>query len=518
MKNVKKLLLNTAALTATALAMKTVAVLYNVFLTEKIGSAGIGLFTLVMTVYAFIKTLGSSGLGLAGTRLSIDEKEKTVYHMRRLAFVGALLGCFAGAVLFFGAEAFSAIWIGNAETASALRILSASLPFVAVTACFGGYFTAVRKMALFAGITFSEQLIKIFFTVIFINAAPTVHDAINGIAAAIVISEAYSFSVSLCAYLFYGRERKALRKKGGFRKSFSRIAVPEAVGAWIRSALRTAEHLLIPVGLKRSGVSETEALASYGAIQGLALPVLLYPSSLLTSLSGLLVPEIAESKANGSEKHVRYIIGRVLSCALIFSMCVFSVMYVFPDHLSAAIYGTDEAERFIKILAPLIPVMYLDMTVDGMLKGLDKQMSVMRINILDSLFCVLLVIFLVPAKAVDGYIITIFLAECGNFLLSFRRLYKTVPAKIDVIPKVIKPLIASAASAALSRVALSGAELPCAWLLFFEISLSVVLYAVLISLFKCFTTEEKKWLFGIIGIDKRRDKTEYSKKDQNVRT
>ena len=139
MKNVKKLILNTAALTATSLAMKTVAVLYNVFLTDKIGTAGIGLFTLVMTVYAFIKTLGSSGLSLAGTRLSIDERDGTKHHMRSLVLLGAALGTSVGVLLYFGADLFASLWLSEPDTAGALRILSFSLPFVAMSACLGGY-------------------------------------------------------------------------------------------------------------------------------------------------------------------------------------------------------------------------------------------------------------------------------------------------------------------------------------------------------------------------------------------
>ena len=40
--------------------------------------------------------------------------------------------------------------------------------------------------------------------------------------------------------------------------------------------------------------------------------------------------------------------------------------------------------------------MYLDSIVDGILKGLDKQVSVMIINIIDLISSILLISFLLP--------------------------------------------------------------------------------------------------------------------------
>ena len=56
--------------------------------------------------------------------------------------------------------------------------------------------------------------------------------------------------------------------------------------------------------------------------------------------------------------------------------------------------------------------------VQSLLKGLDLQLSIMKINVIDSVLCVILVWFLVPKVALDGYIITIYVAEIINFILS----------------------------------------------------------------------------------------------------
>ena len=179
-------------------------------------------------------------------------------------------------------------------------------------------------------------------------------------------------------------------------------------------------------------------------------------------------------------------------------------MYVFSDHLSYAVYGSAEAAGFIRIIAPLIPIMYLDITVDGMLKGLDMQMSVMGINIIDSFLCVILVILLVPMWSVDGYVLTIYIAEIVNFILSYICLFRKCPPQTDIRSKIIKPLIAVLAAVTSSRLVFSQASLDYVSLAFCEIALSIVIYISLLLIFKCFTKEEMGWFMELAP--KRRER------------
>ena len=59
------------------------------------------------------------------------------------------------------------------------------------------------------------------------------------------------------------------------------------------------------------------------------------------------------------------------------------IFWCFSEELSNSIYSEANVSIFIKVLSPLIVLMYIDNIVDGILKGLDKQVAVMGINILD---------------------------------------------------------------------------------------------------------------------------------------
>lgn len=505
MQNIKKLFFTTIALTLTSFLMKTVAVWFNVYLTGLVGTVGMGIFQLIMTVYAMSKTLAYGGMNLAATRLCIDDFEHTRHSMRRLLLCAGLLGLFALCLLFSLSEFLSIFWIKTEHAALPLKILAFSLPFVSLSAAFNGYMTAARKMSRYSLIQLAEQLVKIGMTVFLVGKLKrlSVENTIARVCEAITISEIVSFSLALWCYLSdVYREKMKTEGKKGFLKRMARLAVPDALGAYIRSGLNTLEHLLIPIGIRKSGASADRAFSDYGIVQGMALPIVLYPSSILGVLSGLLVPEIAECKVKNNKVQQNYIINRVLNASIVFSMITTSVMLVFAKELSQVVYKSQDAAYFIALIAPLIPIMYLDMATDGMLKGLDKQLDIMKINVLDSVLCVVLVFLLVPRIAVDGYVITIYAAEIINFLCSFYKLGKASRLRLGWMKNFVKPLACSVLACILARNVLNGAsDSPLG--LTMAILLSVMVYLLLMRLCNGISREEVQWFTRILKKSKK---------------
>ena len=107
---------------------------------------------------------------------------------------------------------------------------------------------------------------------------------------------------------------------------------------------------------------------------------------------------------------------------LIFACVCAGVFALGATAVSNAVYHSDEAVLYIRILSPLVPIMYTDMVTDGMLKGLDQQVHSMNYNMIDSALCVILVATLLPKYSVKGYIFILYFSEILNFYLSLRRL------------------------------------------------------------------------------------------------
>ena len=64
MKKARAFLLNTMILTGTSLLLRTVGVTFTVYISNKVGAEGVGVYQLLMAVYAFGVTMATTGLGL----------------------------------------------------------------------------------------------------------------------------------------------------------------------------------------------------------------------------------------------------------------------------------------------------------------------------------------------------------------------------------------------------------------------------------------------------------------------
>ena len=507
MENARKIMTNTLILTGASFLMQTVGVSFNVWLTNKIGSVGIGMFQLIMTVYNLAVTLGCGGIRLASTRLTVESEargeavKKTVGRCILYAFVTGTLIAF---LLISLSDIAAKYWLSDMRTAEPLRILALSLPFVAMSSALNGYFTAVKKVFRYSAVRIAEQAVKIAIVTALMSRLLPLGTQYGSIAiiTGILLSEAFSFVILIILYSIEKQKYREKTQKSDLKRILH-IALPDVSGAGARSVLLTIEHLLIPKGFERSGSSASAALSVYGNIHGMVFPLLLYPSAILTSLSSLLIPEIASHREKKHYNQINYIISRVMKITLIFSIGAAGIFYIFADGLSFVIYGSDECVDYIKILSVLTPVMYCDMTVDGMLKGMDQQMHSMWYNIIDSALCVVLVYVLLPLFAVKGYIFILFASEIINFFLSLRRLIKVCEVNTDIAKEILIPLccIICASSSVSLLTKLSGFTVPYTK---FSVSVSVIgtvlLYLLFLYGFSCITREDIRWFSRSAGI------------------
>ena len=151
------------------------------------------------------------------------------------------------------------------------------------------------------------------------------------------------------------------------------MALPVAVSSYIRSALLTLEHILIPKGLMKHGSTGTEALSSYGVISGMVFPIIFFPMAFLTAFSSLLVPEVTRYKEVNDNKHIEYVTRRILRITIIFSFAVAGIFIYYSDMLGMMLYDSRQAGVYIRVFAALIPVMYVDNATDSVLKGLGSR-------------------------------------------------------------------------------------------------------------------------------------------------
>ena len=158
----------------------------------------------------------------------------------------------------------------------------------------------------------------------------------------------------------------------------------------------------------------------------------------------------------------------------------------YSDALGMRIYNSIDAGELLRVMSPLVIFMYLDHISDGMLKGLDKQNYVMKVNIFDASLSVIFAILLVPRFGIYGFVASIYVCECLNCAFSFGMLMCKTGFPLSIFHSLIAPTFSIIVAMWLST--LSGVILSAVGLyklsnsLIIGISLSTVYYYALLSL------------------------------------
>ena len=482
-ENTKRFFYNGILLTALGISMRTVSLFFNAFITRTIGAEGVGLYTVVNTVYGFSVTFATAGINLTVTRLVAsargEGREESVPRILSGAILYAL--CFstlATLVLYLGAGGFAAVVLGDERAASSLRILSPSLIPISLISVFSGYFIGVKKVARNAITQLIGQSFKIIATVWLcrVSAPLGVEKSAVMLSLGTTVTEIVCFAVIFVEFLI--DRRCGCRGRGADLISVAKVAAPLGVSAYIRQALLTVEHILIPKRLRVYGNTQSEALSAYGTLHGMALPMILYPMVTLSSFSGLLVPEFAERESAEDGAGMRRLAERAFGTTLVYAVLSAAILLVFSEELGYVVYKSRDAGIYIAALALVVPIMYLDHVTDSVLKGIGEQVYSMWVNITDSLLSIVLVWLLIPKMGIMGYAVCIIAMEAYNFTLSLIRLCKRIKFGIPFMATVVFPAISALVSGFLVKnlFICAGRETSPLWLAL-EIVFAVCVFA-----------------------------------------
>ena len=442
MTNKKRFIRDGIMLSLVALITRVVSMAFSAFLSGAVGSEGLGLFTLVMTVYSFALTLATSGVGLAVTRAVAADPERRRGTLGAALLYSAIFGSLSCFLLFTLAPLICRYLISSPEALPLLQILAISLPATSVTAALGGYFIGVRRVRANALVQIFSQLFRIVLSYALVagQGRGDSATALRLICLSVLITELSTLVLMAIQYFIDDSLHRSPLIKRGKLSEISSVALPLALSQYVRSALISIEHILIPKRLMHGGLSSSEALSGYGILHGMALPTLLLPMSPLSSFSGLLVPEFARDEAMGNRERMSRLTCRAIRITFTYASLAAAVIFTFSRELGEAIYSSAEAGRYLRILAPVIPIMYLDHVCDQILKGVGEQVYSMWVNIADSALSLVLVFFLLPPMGVPGYALVIILMEAFNFIMSARRLGKRISLRSAITWEMALPL------------------------------------------------------------------------------
>ncbi len=480
-------------LTGANLLLRLVSMSFQVYLSGRIGAAGVGLLQLILSVRMLAFTLGSAGVRTCALYLSAESLG------RGRGVRPVLSGCFqyglffalpTAAGLWLLTPRIAGSWIGNAAGEEALRAFALFLPIGCLNGVMTGLFTAAGRLRTLVAVEFLEQGCAMAVT--FALLSRWTGEARSCLAVALGASAASALSLGVLWVL--RREGAAGRGRPPYGR-IVRMALPVGLADDLRAGLNTVEQLIIPRRLALHA-GTVNAMADYGVLHGMVFPVLMFPAAILASLADLLVAEFSRCAGRRGQVRVRYLARQGLRVSWLFGVCAGGVLFASARPLAELLYHSEAAGACIRLYAPLLPILYLDGVVDAMCKGLGQQSANARYNLLTSLLDVAFLWLLLPRWGMGGYYFSFAATHLLNFALSLRRLAVTAKLRLSPAPALLAVLCGAAAALPpallTAREGLTGVLTPAGCYLLALLSLWL--------LFRVVGWRDILWLRGLLGL------------------
>ena len=484
---------NALMLTGVNLLLRLVSTCFQVFISARIGAAGVGLLQLVLSVAGMAMTAGIAGIRTTAMYLTAEElgrkQHSNVSWVLSGCFLYSLLfsGLVAGLTFFF-APSIAENWIGDLRTLGAIRLFAAFLPVACMTGVMTGYFTAAGRIGTLAAVEVAEQLCSIAVT-----ASALVFWAkgdIGRACQAVILGGCAGGILTLSALsVLHLRKKTKPGPRISVKKRLLTTALPLAAADDLKVGINTVENLMVP---KRLALFTGSALAQFGIVSGMVFPLLMFPACILYALADLLIPEMARCNAAGSCTRIRYLARRSLRVSLIYGIFSGGVLYTIARPLCQELYHNAQAGEFLRWYAMLAPMLYCDAIIDAMNKGLGQQKICVGFNIFTSAMDVVLLFVLLPKYGMTGYFISFFITHAINAALSLTLLLKTTGIHFR-----LQPMLAAAGSFFLALFLSSNVPFAAFQTVIFLLSALLLLYWT-----ETMRKEDGVWMISLLRIEK----------------
>ncbi len=417
----------TFILTATGFLCRFMGFFYRVFLSHTFGEEGVGLYQLIFPVYSLCFALTAAGLETAISRtvaqkISLRKKNEAREILILGLFISFILSCACTLILQHNAAYIAEKFLGDTRCEPLLIPLSYALPFAAIHSCISGYCYGMKETKIPALSQLIEQITRILSVYVFYmilvkkNSQIPITIAVLGLVIGEMASALYAARTLTRNSHPFSRLNVTYT---GFRHRFEELvplSLPLTANRVLINLLQSIEAISIPAKLQAHNHTTSEALSIYGVLTGMALPCILFPSAITSSISIMLMPTVAEIQTTNNRGEMLRIVKKVAgSCFILGLGCCF-IFLVLGNWMGTVLFGSPMAGKFIITLAWICPFLYTNSALLSVINGLGKTTFTFLINSLGLIIRIVSVFFAIPLLGIQGYLWGLLLSQlvvCG---------------------------------------------------------------------------------------------------------
>lgn len=372
----EKFIKSTIVLIIGGIITKILGMLNKVIMARYLGTEGLGIYMMILPSFILFLNISSFGFPVAVSKL-VSEDDR---NNKKLIFTSIIFVLFINFLLMifilFTAKYLSFNLLHEKRSYYAIMAISLVIPFASISGILRSYFFGRERMGPHVISHITEDIVRIIAMVI--GVPFFMHKGVEYAVCFVILTNIISEVTSILILFFFlpknfSLTRSDVKPSKIYLRDCLSISIPTTATRLIGSICYFLEPIILTGVLLYVGYPNSVIVREYGIISGYALPLILLPSFFSNAISQALLPVITKKYKMRDIAGVKRKIRQGIAYSLLIGIPLTIVLEMFPDKLLKLLYNTTSGVSYIRFLAPVCLLQYIQAPLASTLDALGMS-------------------------------------------------------------------------------------------------------------------------------------------------
>lgn len=387
---------------------KMLGMIIKIVTTRIIGSEGIGIYSLIMPTFMLLLSIAQLGLPTALNIMIAEEKRNSKNLIAWATIISIFIDIIIMIMLLFCSNFIANNLLHDDRTYYGLLAIGFVLPFISISNMLRSYFFGKQRMLPHVLTNVIEDICKLILIVI--GLAHFLSKGIEFAVCYIILCNIICELCSIVIFMFllpnFKMSKSDLKLDKKNIKDMFKICIPITGSRLIGNIGYFLEPIIITFILLKIGYSKDFVVTEYGIINGFVMQLVLLPSFFTSAISQALIPNVSNAYVNGRFDYIKKKLKQAIFVCLLIGIPATICFELFPDILLKFLFNTNEGINYIRVIAPICLLHYIQAPISSSLQSMNKARIAMTGTLIGMLLRTLcLIIFSLMNIGLWGLII-----------------------------------------------------------------------------------------------------------------
>ena len=359
---------------------KILGMIIKIVMTRFIGPTGIGIYMMIMPTFSLLVAITQLGFPIAISKLVAENKYKNKKIILGIIPISLFINIIVMFLLILLANKISVNLLHEKRCYLGLISIALTLPFISISSILRAYFFGKTKIIPHVISNILEDVIRLILIIFFVPTLVKIN--IEYTVAFLFLISIASETSSIIIFLLCSPKKISIEKKDfvigkNILKKILNISLPATGSRLIGSIGFFLEPIILTFVLSKFYVSDY-FVNEYGIINGYVMPLILLPTFFTLAISQALIPIISKAWANNNKDIIKSKINQAIFYSLIIAIPATLIFMFIPEVPLRLLYKSTKGIMYIKALAPICLIYYIQSPLTSTLQAIDKASIAMK--------------------------------------------------------------------------------------------------------------------------------------------